>query len=116
MESGKLRRLLADPAVPALLRGELWIDPQVLAAAGLTPGPRGLIGFAATLGADVCFFPWPDGEASVSGRELAALAHGAGLDCALIIDGPFQRLATRSDSVRASRGNGGQSQAILRPA
>jgi hypothetical protein len=93
---GKLRRLLADPAAPGLLRGEIWIDPQVLAEAGFAQGPRGLVGFAAAAGADVCFFPWSE-AAAMDGRELAALAHHSGLDCALIIDGPFQRLAAHKD-------------------
>jgi hypothetical protein len=93
---GKLRRLLVDPAVPGLLRGEIWIDPHVLAEAGFAQGPRGLVGFAAAAGADVCFFPWSE-AAAMDGQELAALAHRSGLDCALIIDGPFQRLAVRKD-------------------
>jgi hypothetical protein len=96
VKTGKLHRLLADPAVPGLLRGEIWIDPQVLAEAGFVPGPRGLVGFASATGADVCFFPWSESTA-MEGREVAMLAHREGLDCALIIDGPFQRLAARRD-------------------
>ncbi|MDA8123986.1 MAG: hypothetical protein M0009_02190 [Deltaproteobacteria bacterium] len=97
MDRGKLRRLLADPASPALLRGEIWIDPQVPTKAGFAPGPRGLIGFATDMGADICFLPWTEGKTAEEGQALAALAHRAGLDCALVIDGPFQRLAARHD-------------------
>jgi hypothetical protein len=94
--TGKLKRLLANPAVPGLLRGEIWIDPQVIVEAGFAQGPRGLIDFGVAMEADVCFFPWSESTV-VEGRELAALAHGAGLDCVMIIDGPFQRLAKRRD-------------------
>jgi hypothetical protein len=94
--TGKLKRLLANPAVPGLLRGEIWIDPQVIVEAGFAQGPRGLVDFGAAMEADVCFFPWSEATA-VEGRALAALTHGAGLDCAMIIDGPFQRLSMRRD-------------------
>ena len=97
MERGKLRGLLADPAVPGLLRGEIWIEPQVLETEGFPQGPLGLVGFAEALGAEVCFFRWPDGAEGMGGRELATLAHSRGLGCALVVDGPFQRLASCKD-------------------
>lgn len=76
-----------------MLRGEIWVSPGVLTEAGFDQDPRGLAGFASSVGADVCFFHWPGSDL----KELAELAHGAGLGCGLTIDGPFQRLtATRN--------------------
>ncbi len=95
MRSGKLSRLLADPRRPGLLKGEVWISPDVLAAAGFEAGPRGLAGFASALGADVCFFHWPAAAPAIDVTDLAAIAREAGLAWALTIDGPFQRLTAR---------------------
>ncbi|MBU2055868.1 MAG: hypothetical protein KJ936_01095 [Proteobacteria bacterium] len=94
MGPGKLSRLIADPGSPALLRGEIWVSPDVLAQAGFARGPQGLVALASSLGADICFFPWPGPAAVPDLKELAELAHFAGLDCGLTIDGPFQRLAS----------------------
>ncbi len=95
MEPGKLSRLIADPLRPGLLKGEVWISPEVLAATGCEPGPRGLVGFASALGADICFFHWPAAALAVDFKDLAAIARDAGLDWGLTIDGPFQRLTTQ---------------------
>jgi hypothetical protein len=91
---GKLSRLVADPAAPALLRAEIWVDPGVLEAAGFAAGPQGRVAFAASLGEDLCFFTGPDTVGGVGPGELAKLAHAADLDCGMAVDGPFQRLAS----------------------
>lgn len=95
MRSGKLSRLIADPGRPGLLKGEVWISTDVLAGAGFEGGPRGFVGFASALGADVCFFHWPASALAADFKELAEIARDAGLDCGLTIDGPFQRLTTQ---------------------
>jgi hypothetical protein len=92
---GKLRRLIEDPCKPALLRGELWVNPGVLSEAGFDRGPLGLVRLASSIGADVCFFHWPESGTAFDLKELAEPAHLAGLDCGLTIDGPFQRLAAK---------------------
>lgn len=97
MRSGKLSRRPADQASAHLLRGEIWINPEVLAEAGFDRGPRGIIDFAMSLEADICFFHWPESVLSADLRELAEYAHHAGLDCGLTIDGPFQRLTAQRD-------------------
>ena len=89
---GKLSRLIAAPERPALLRGEIWIGPEVLSEAGFDQGPKGLVDFASSLGADICFFHWPESAMASDLRELVDLAHAARLDCGLTLNGPFQRL------------------------
>jgi hypothetical protein len=89
---GKLSRLIAHPGRPALLRGEIWVSPDVLSEAGFDQGPKGLVNFASSLGADICFFHWPESVMVSDLRELVELARTAKLDCALTINGPFQRL------------------------
>ena len=91
---GKLSRLIADPESSGSLRGEIWVSADVLAQGGFAQGPRGRVDLALSLGADICFFPWPGSAAVADLREMAELAHLAGLDCGLTIDGPFQRLAS----------------------
>ena len=97
MEREKLRSLLYNPDVPGLLRGEIWIEPKVLSTEGFPQGPRGLADFAGSMGADICFFRWPDEAERMEVRELAALARRRGLGCALVVDGPFQRLVSHRD-------------------
>lgn len=97
MRSGKLSRPSADQNSSRLLRGEIWVNPEVLAEAGFERGPWGIIDFATSLDADICFFHWPESVMCADLRELAGLAHHAGLDCGLTIDGPFQRLTAQRD-------------------
>lgn len=88
----KLSRLVANPETPALLRGEIWVNPDVLAEAGFDRGPKGLVRFASSLGAHICFFHWPESVMVSDLKELLDLAHAADVDCGLTINGPFQRL------------------------
>lgn len=88
----KLGSLIAKLSSPGLLRGEIWVGPEVLAEAGFAQGPQGLVDFASSLRADVCFFHWADSMLVSELKALTGLAQVAGLDCALTIDGPFQRL------------------------
>lgn len=92
MRSGRLSRLITAPETPALLQGEIWVSPDVLAEAGFDQGPRGLIRLASSLGADICFFHWPESVMVSDIKELVDLARAADLDCGLTINGPFQRL------------------------
>ena len=92
MRSGRLSHLIAAPETPALLRGEIWVSPDVLAEAGFDQGPKGLIRFASSLGADICFFHWPESVMVSDMKELIDLARAADVDCGLTINGPFQRL------------------------
>lgn len=94
---GKLSRLIAEPESSGSLRGELWVGPDVLAQAGFARGPRGRVDLALSLEADVCFFPRPEPAEAAAVKDLAELARRAGLDCALTVDGPFQRLAAAGD-------------------
>ena len=48
---------------------------------------------ATAMGADVCFFHWPEVVMSSDLKEILMVARAAGLDCGLTVDGPFQRLA-----------------------
>ena len=95
MRPGKLSRLIEAPKTPALLRGEIWVSPAVLAESGFEQGPRGLVEFARSMGADITFFHWPESILSSDLKEMLEFAHGAGLDCGLTVDGPFQRLTVK---------------------
>jgi len=92
MAPGNLGRLIRNPEAPVLLRGEIWISPEVLTGAGFEQGPRGLAGLASSLGADICFFHWPESAMASDVKELIDLARAAGLDCGLTLNGPFQNL------------------------
>jgi len=92
MASGKLSRLIRAPETPVLLRGEIWVNPEVLAEAGFDQGPRGLVRFASSVGAGICFFHWPESAMTSDVTELIDLACAADLDCGLTINGPLQRL------------------------
>ncbi len=95
MKPGKLRRLIAAPETPALLRGEIWVNRDVLAETGFSEGPEGFVDLASSLGADITFFHWPESVMISDMGGLIGLAREAGLDCGLTIDGPFQRLTVR---------------------
>jgi Uroporphyrinogen decarboxylase (URO-D) len=92
MSSGNLGRLIRNPEAPVLLRGEIWVSPEVLTGAGFEQGPRGLVEFASSCGAGMCFFHWPDSAMASDVKELLDLAHAADLDCGLTLNGPFQNL------------------------
>jgi uroporphyrinogen decarboxylase len=78
-----------------LLRGEIWITPEVLLAAGLKTNGEGLVEFSSSIGADLCFFHC-SGPSSRSGLgEMVERATTTGLASALTVDGPFQRLAQK---------------------
>ena len=89
---GSLSNIIRSPDTPALLRGEIWVSPDVLAAAGLDQGPKGLIRFASSVGANICFLHWPESAMASDLNELVALAQTADLECGLTLNGPFQRL------------------------
>jgi hypothetical protein len=92
VKSGRLSHLIAAPETPALLRGEIWVSPDVLAEAGFDQDPIGLIRFASSLGAHICFFHWPESVMVSDMKELLDLARAADVDIGLTINGPFQRL------------------------
>jgi hypothetical protein len=97
LKPSKLSSLIAEPDSAVVLRGEIWVSPGVLTEAGFDQDPGGLVGFASSLEADVCFFHWPESALGSDLKELTKLAHGAGLGCGLTIDGPFQRLTATRD-------------------
>ena len=92
MRPAQLNRLVTNPETPALLRGEIWVSPDVLAEAGFDRGHKGLVRFASSIGAHICFFHWPESVTGSDLNELVELAYAAGIDCGLTINGPFQRL------------------------
>jgi hypothetical protein len=81
-----------SPERPALLRGELWVSPEVVSRGGFGQGPKGLVDLASSLGTDVTFFHWPESAMACDLKEVLGFAHAAGLDCGVTLDGPFQRL------------------------
>jgi uroporphyrinogen decarboxylase len=89
----KLALLIADPSEPVLLRGEIWIVPEVLAAVGFGQGPKGLVGLASMMGADICFFPCSNQSTLSDFKEVVELSHGAGMGCGVILNGPFQQIS-----------------------
>ncbi len=99
MKPGKLSQIIKHPERPVLLRGEVWVSPEVLSSAGFDQGPKGLVDFASSSGADIAFFHWPESPMAADLRELVDLAHGARLDCALTIDGPFQQLSHTRNTI-----------------
>lgn len=101
-----MQRLAANPAAPALLRGEIWVNPGILAAAGHGRGPAGQIAFAVSNGADLCFFPAEETREGPGLRGWTAEAHEAGLDCGVVLDGPFQRLAAERPLLKLLAGIG----------
>ncbi len=95
MGQGLISRLVADPGRVRVLKGEIWVSPEVLAGEGLSQDPRGVVDLASSLGADICFFHWPESAMQDDLKALVAYAHAAGLDCGLTMDGPFQRLISQ---------------------
>ncbi len=93
----RVNSLIAVPSSPVMLRGEIWIVPEVLAAAGLSKSPEGLVELASFLGADLCFFHWEESLTSFDLKERVKLAHEVGLGCGLTVDGPFERLVQKKD-------------------
>jgi len=89
----RLAELISSPDRPILLRGEIWVTPEVLASAGFSQGSEGLVELAATKGADICFFPWLKPWRLSDLEEMVELSHGAGMGCGITMDGPFQRLS-----------------------
>jgi uroporphyrinogen decarboxylase len=95
----KLAELISSPDKPVLLRGEIWVAPQVLETAGLSQGPDGLVELASMMGADICFFPLPKELVPSDLEKMAELSHDVGMECGLTIDGPFQRLSQGKDTL-----------------
>jgi hypothetical protein len=97
MNSERLRRLIDSPDEPALLRGEIWVNREVLSAGGFRPGAAGRVEFGLSLGGDIIFFHWPESVVDSDLEAVIGFARGAGLDCGLTVDGPFQRLTSQSN-------------------
>jgi hypothetical protein len=93
VKPGRLSRLILDPDLPLMLRGEIWVSPEVLSEGGFDQGPEGLVHFASSLKSSICFFHWPESGMISELRGLVELAHSANLDCGLTVNGPFQRLS-----------------------
>ena len=93
----RLAKLISSPEKPIILRGEIWVTPEVLASAGFSQGPEGLVELASTMGADICFFSWLNKSTPSDLKKLVELSHGAGMGCGVTIDGPFQRLSQGKD-------------------
>jgi hypothetical protein len=97
MNSERLRRLIDSPDEPALLRGEIWVNGEVLSEGGFRPGAAGRVEFGLSLGGDIIFFHWPESVVDSDLEAVIGFARGAGLDCGLTVDGPFQRLTCQSN-------------------
>ena len=69
------------------------MPPEVLTSAGFSQKPQGLVEFASSIGADICFFSWPKPGKPLDLKEMVELSHRAGMGCGMTIDGPFQRLS-----------------------
>lgn len=89
----KLALVFADPSEPVLLRGEVWVAPEVLTSAGCSQGPKGLAELASAMGADICFFPCSNQSTLSDFKEVVELSHGAGMGCGVTLNGPFQQLS-----------------------
>jgi hypothetical protein len=93
----KLAELISSSDKPVVVRGEIWVAPEVLEAAGLSQGPEGLVELASMMEADICSFPLPKRFAPHYLEKITNLSHDAGMGCILTIDGPFQRLSQEKD-------------------
>jgi hypothetical protein len=93
----RLAELIAYPEHSIVLCGEIWVAPEVLAAAGLNQWPKGLVELALSIRADICFFHWSENLMPHALREMVKLSHGLGIGCGLTKDGPFQRLTQTAD-------------------
>ena len=85
--------LISSPEKPIILRGEIWVTPEVLASAGFNQGPEGLAELASAMGADICFFPCSNQSTLSDFKEVVELSHGAGMGCGVTLNGPFQQLS-----------------------
>jgi uroporphyrinogen decarboxylase len=85
--------LISSPEKPIILRGEIWVTPEVLASAGCSQGPKGLAELASAMGADICFFPCSNQSTLSDFKEVVELSHGAGMGCGVTLNGPFQQLS-----------------------
>jgi len=93
----RLAELIAHPDHSIVLCGEIWVTPEVLAAAGFNQWPKGLAELAFSIRADICFFHWSENLMAHALREIVELSHGLGMGCGLTKDGPFQRLTQTVD-------------------
>jgi len=93
----KLARLIAEPSSPVLIRGELFVTPKVLAEVGFDQTPAGVVDFASSINADICFYNWTDSSNLSDFHEMMELCCKAGLGLGLTMDGPFERLAQTGD-------------------
>ena len=89
----RLAELISSPEKPIILRGEIWVTPEVLASAGCSQGPKGLAELASAMGADICFFPCSNQSTLSDFKEVVELSHGAGMGCGVTLNGPFQQLS-----------------------
>lgn len=89
----RIAELISYPDKPILLRGEIWVNPKILASSGGSRGPEGLVDLASSIGANICFFPWSEPWKSSDLKELVEISHAAGMGCGVTMDGPFQRLS-----------------------
>ena len=77
----RLAELISSPEKSIILRGEIWVTPEVLASAGFSQEPEGLVELASTMGADICFFSWLNKSTPSDLKQLVELSHGAGMGC-----------------------------------
>jgi hypothetical protein len=89
----KLTRLIARPGSRLLLRGELWMNREVLRALGFEDDLMGRVAFLSSIGADICFLPWHDTLAPADLKQMKEQTSQAGFALGITADGPFQRLA-----------------------
>lgn len=89
----RFAELISSPEKPIILRGEIWVTPEVLASAGFSQGPQGRVALASGMGADICFFPCSNQSTLSDFKEVVELSHGAGMGCGVILNGPFQQLS-----------------------
>ena len=80
-----------------LIRGELFVTPKVLAGVGFDQTPAGVVDFASSINADICFYNWTDSSNLSDFHEMMELCCKAGLGLGLTMDGPFERLAQTGD-------------------
>ncbi|KKM10030.1 hypothetical protein SY88_15385 [Clostridiales bacterium PH28_bin88] len=95
MGKERLEQLLAGN--PEVVKGELWVSPNVLEALCLKKNQYSLIELALKLDADCCFFSYssPLAESDLTSEDMIRLLKEArlkNLGCGLVIDGPFERM------------------------
>lgn len=94
---GKDRMISLLEGKPQLLKGELWINPEILQSLGLKKRQLSLIKAAVALKADFCFFSFksPIEDISTNSRYMHQLGEEArrnNLGFGITIDGPFERV------------------------